>query len=62
LSKVVRSSGDLAIWWLGDLLAAMNPILRDMLGHQFWADAELWKAIDANHTARDDKASLQRRT
>jgi uncharacterized damage-inducible protein DinB len=34
----------------------MNPILRDMFGHQFWADTELWKAIGAHAPARDDTA------
>jgi uncharacterized damage-inducible protein DinB len=38
----------------------MNPILRDMFGHQFWADTELWKAIGAHAPARDDKAIRDR--
>jgi uncharacterized damage-inducible protein DinB len=38
----------------------MNPILRDMFGHQFWADTELWKAIGATAPARDDKAIRDR--
>jgi uncharacterized damage-inducible protein DinB len=33
----------------------MNPLLRDLLGHQFWADAELWTAIGAHAPARDDR-------
>ena len=33
----------------------MNSLLRDLLGHQFWADAELWTAIGAHAPARDDK-------
>jgi uncharacterized damage-inducible protein DinB len=32
----------------------MNPLLRDLYGHQEWADAELWRAIDAHPAARDD--------
>jgi uncharacterized damage-inducible protein DinB len=32
----------------------MNPILRDMIDHQFWADAVLWNAIGAHEPARDD--------
>jgi len=38
----------------------MNPILRDMFGHQFWADTELWKAIGGTAAARDDKAIRDR--
>ena len=38
----------------------MNPILRDLYGHQEWADAELWKAIAAHAPARDDKAIRDR--
>lgn len=34
----------------------MDPILRDLLGHQFWADAEMWKALGGHPAARDDKA------
>ena len=33
----------------------MNPLLRDLLGHQLWADAELWTAIGAHAPARDDQ-------
>jgi uncharacterized damage-inducible protein DinB len=33
----------------------MNPILRDMFAHQFWADTVLWDAIAAHPPARDDK-------
>ncbi len=33
----------------------MNPILRDMFAHQFWADATLWDAISAHQPARADK-------
>jgi uncharacterized damage-inducible protein DinB len=38
----------------------MNPILRDMYDHQFWADAELWNAFAAHGAARDDKAIRDR--
>src|SRR6266540_3634736 len=38
----------------------MNSMLHDMFGHQFWADAELWKAIDGSAAARDDKAIRDR--
>jgi len=34
----------------------MNPLLRDLLGHQYWADAELWNAIGSHAAAREDKA------
>lgn len=34
----------------------MNPLLRDLLDHQFWADAELWAAVSAHDAARMDKA------
>src|SRR5262245_59407637 len=34
----------------------MNPILRDLLDHQYWADAELWCAIGAHAGAREDRA------
>jgi uncharacterized damage-inducible protein DinB len=40
--------------------AAMNPILRDMFDHQFWADAELWNALAAHAPARDDTAIRHR--
>ena len=38
----------------------MNPILRDMYEHQFWADTEHWNAIAAHAPARDDKAIRDR--
>jgi uncharacterized damage-inducible protein DinB len=38
----------------------MNPILRDMFDHQFWADAEHWNAFAAHAPARDDKAIRDR--
>src|SRR5579864_2673535 len=34
----------------------MNSLLLDLLGHQFWADIELWNAIGNHPQARDDKA------
>ncbi len=34
----------------------MNALLRDLLNHQFWADAELWGAVSAHEAARTDKA------
>jgi uncharacterized damage-inducible protein DinB len=34
----------------------MNPLLRDLYGHQEWADAEHWRAIGACAAARDDAA------
>lgn len=34
----------------------MNPLLRDLYGHQEWADAEHWRAIDATTAAADDGA------
>jgi uncharacterized damage-inducible protein DinB len=34
----------------------MNPLLHDLLAHQFWADTELWNAVAANTAARTDKA------
>lgn len=33
----------------------MNPILRDLLDHLFWADAQLWHAIAGHAPARTDK-------
>jgi uncharacterized damage-inducible protein DinB len=38
----------------------MNAILRDMFDHQFWADAELWKALGAHAPARDDVTIRER--
>jgi uncharacterized damage-inducible protein DinB len=34
----------------------MNAVLRDLFGHQAWADAEHWRAIGAHPAARDDLA------
>src|SRR5919109_1773901 len=38
----------------------MNGLLRDLLDHQLWADAEQWRAIGTNATARDDKTIRDR--
>jgi uncharacterized damage-inducible protein DinB len=38
----------------------MNPLLRDFCGHQAWADAEHWKAIEAHPPSADDPALRQR--
>jgi uncharacterized damage-inducible protein DinB len=34
----------------------MNSLLRDLYGHQEWADAEHWRAIRASASAREDAA------
>jgi len=38
----------------------MNPILRDLLDHQFWADVTLWNAIGLHEVARHDTAIRDR--
>jgi uncharacterized damage-inducible protein DinB len=38
----------------------MFSLLRDMFGHQAWADAEQWRAIEAVPAARDDTAVRNR--
>ena len=38
----------------------MNSWLRDLYGHQAWADAEHWRAIEAHPAARDDGAIRNR--
>lgn len=38
----------------------MNPILKDLFAHQFWADAELWTALGAHAAAREDAAIHKR--
>ena len=38
----------------------MNTILRDLYGHQEWADAEHWRAIGAHPAAREDPAIRRR--
>src|SRR5262245_60936875 len=38
----------------------MQPLLRDLLDHQFWADVELWNAIGGEPRARQDGAIHER--
>jgi uncharacterized damage-inducible protein DinB len=38
----------------------MNPLLRDLYGHQHWADAEHWRAIEAHPLAAADAALRSR--
>ncbi len=38
----------------------MNPLLRDFYGHQVWADAEHWRAIEAHPPAAQDPAIKNR--
>jgi uncharacterized damage-inducible protein DinB len=38
----------------------MNPLLRDLYGHQAWADARLWRAIEAHPSAFADEALRER--
>ena len=38
----------------------MNPLLRDLYGHQEWADAAHWRAIEACAAARDDRTIRDR--
>ena len=38
----------------------MNPLLRDFYGHQVWADAEHWRAIEAHPAAAEDAAIRSR--
>ena len=38
----------------------MNPLLRDFCGHQAWADAEHWRAIEAHPPACADAALTMR--
>jgi uncharacterized damage-inducible protein DinB len=38
----------------------VDAILRDLFGHQSWADVELWAAIGAHAPARDDPAIRER--
>ena len=33
----------------------MNPLLRDFLRHQAWADAEHWRAVGQHQAAREDQ-------
>lgn len=38
----------------------MNPLLRDLYGHQEWADAEQWRAIEAHAPAAADPVIRER--
>src|SRR4029450_2861652 len=38
----------------------MTALLQDLLGHQFWADAELWKVVRSHEPAHTDAAILDR--
>ena len=38
----------------------MNPLLCDFCGHQAWADAEHWRAIEAHPASAEDPALRQR--
>ena len=38
----------------------MTDLLQDLYGHQAWADAEHWRAIEAHAPARDDEAIRRR--
>jgi uncharacterized damage-inducible protein DinB len=38
----------------------MNPLLSDLYGHQTWADAEHWRAIEAHPSAATDAAIRDR--
>jgi uncharacterized damage-inducible protein DinB len=38
----------------------MNPLLRDLLDHQLWADVEHWNALAAQPAARDDRVIRDR--
>ena len=38
----------------------MNPLLRDLYGHQEWADAQHWRAIETHPPAASDAAVRDR--
>jgi len=38
----------------------VEPLLRDLYGHQAWADAEHWRALEAHPPALADKAIRDR--
>jgi len=38
----------------------MLETLRDLVAYQGWADAELWRAIEASKVAKEDPATLAR--
>jgi hypothetical protein len=46
---------------IADNSTRMNPLIRDVYGHQVWADAEHWRAIDRSPPpAAADKAIRDR--
>src|SRR5579862_7267058 len=45
---------------IADNSIVMNPLLRDFYGHQVWADAEHWRAIEAHPAAAEDAAIKSR--
>ena len=51
----MRSSRNIA-----DNSLSMNVLLRDFCAHQFWADAEHWRAIEAHSAAAADAAIRSR--
>jgi uncharacterized damage-inducible protein DinB len=38
----------------------MTPLLRDLYGHQAWADAEHWRAIETHPAAAADRTLCER--
>jgi uncharacterized damage-inducible protein DinB len=40
--------------------ATMNAMLRDLCGHQAWADAEHWRALETHPQALEDAAIRER--
>src|SRR5215470_19169726 len=38
----------------------MSSLLRDLLAHQAWADAQHWRAIEAHPRAREDQTLRNR--
>ena len=38
----------------------MNPVLRDLFDHQYWADITLWNAVGDHRPAREDKVIRDR--
>lgn len=40
--------------------ASMDELLWDMYGHQAWADAEHWRALEAHRPALEDSAIRER--
>src|SRR5262249_2785387 len=39
---------------------AMTPLLRDLYGHQHWADAEHWRTIEAHAPVASDRIVRER--